>query len=88
MILKSGFSILYFSRLLTLTWQKEKRVSEDEMAGWYHRCNGQELGQTPGDGEEQGCLACDSPWGCKESDTNGPLNTHTHHLYIGKAWVI
>ena len=32
--------------------QKEKRVSEDEMAGWYHKCNGHELGQTPGDGEE------------------------------------
>ena len=69
MILKSGFSILYFSRLLTLKWQKEKRVSEDEMAGWYHRCNGHELGQTPGDGEEQGSLGCCSPWGHKELDT-------------------
>ena len=25
---------------------KEKRVSEDEMTGWHHRCNGHELGQT------------------------------------------
>ena len=33
--------------------QKEKRVSEDEMAGWHHRCNEHELGQTPGDGEGQ-----------------------------------
>ena len=31
--------------------QKEKRVSEDEMAGWHHRCNGHELGQISGDGE-------------------------------------
>ena len=31
--------------------QKEKRVSEDEMARWHHRCNGHELGQTLGDGE-------------------------------------
>ena len=23
------------------------------MAGWHHRCNGHELGQTPGDGEGQ-----------------------------------
>ena len=38
--------------------QKEKRVSEDEMAGWHHRCNGHELGQTLGDGEGQGSLAC------------------------------
>ena len=27
--------------------QKEKRASEDEMAGWHHQCNGHELGQTP-----------------------------------------
>ena len=27
------------------------------------------LGQTPGDGEGQGRLACCSPWGGKESDT-------------------
>ena len=25
--------------------QKEKRVSEDEMAGWHHRCSGPELGK-------------------------------------------
>ena len=30
---------------------KEKTVSEDEMAGWYHQCNGHKLGQTLGDGE-------------------------------------
>ena len=28
------------------------------MIGWHHRFNGHELGQTPGDGEEQGSLAC------------------------------
>ena len=26
------------------------------MAGWHHRCNGHELGQTPEDGEGQGGL--------------------------------
>ena len=41
--------------------QKEKRVSENEMAGWYHQCNEHELGQTLGDGEGQGGLACCSP---------------------------
>ena len=30
--------------------QKEKRASEDEMAGWHHWGNGHELGQTLGDG--------------------------------------
>ena len=43
--------------------QKEKRASEDEMVGWHHWCNGHELGQTSGDGEGQGGLACFSPWG-------------------------
>ena len=30
--------------------------------------SGHEFEQTLGDGEEQGSLACCSPWGCKESD--------------------
>ena len=50
------------------------RASEDEMAGWHQWCNGHELGQTPGDGEGQGGLACWSPWGCKQSDTTEQLN--------------
>ena len=37
--------------------QKQKKASEDDMAGWHHRCNGHELGQTSGDGEGQGGLA-------------------------------
>ena len=37
---------------------RKKRVSEDEMAGWHHRCNEHELGQTLGDGEGQGGQAC------------------------------
>ena len=46
-------------------------MSEDEIAGWHHRYNGHELGQTLGDGEGKGGLSCCSPWGCKESDTTG-----------------
>ena len=58
--------------------QKEKRVSEDEIAGWHHQCNGHELGRTLGDGEGQGGLACcqGCPWVCKESDTTGQLNNN------------
>ena len=37
------------------------RASEDEMAGRHHLCNGHVLGQTLGDGEGQGSLACCSP---------------------------
>ena len=49
--------------------QEEKGTTEDEMAGWHHQCNGYELGQTSGDGEGQGGLACCSLWGRRESDT-------------------
>ena len=42
------------------------------MAGWHHRCNGHELGQTNSEGQRG--LACYSPWGRKESDTTGRLN--------------
>ena len=44
-------------------------VTEDEMFGWHRRFNVHELGQTPGDSEEQGGLACCIPYSCKESDT-------------------
>ena len=44
-------------------------MTEDEMVGWHHRLNGYELGQTLGNGEGQGSLACCSPRGCKESET-------------------
>ena len=37
-------------------------VTEDKMVGWHWQCNECELGQTPGDGEGQGSLACFSPW--------------------------
>ena len=48
--------------------QKEKRAAECEMVGGHHQFSGHELGQTPGDGEGQGSLACYSPWACKESN--------------------
>ena len=54
--------------------QKEKRASENGMAGWHLWCNGHELGQTLGDDEGQRGLTCYSPWGRKEWDTTGLLN--------------
>ena len=63
--------------------QKEKRASEDEMAGWHHQCNGHELGQSSGDGGGQGSLSCCSPLGCKELDTAGWLNSDSNHLVLG-----
>ena len=37
--------------------------------------NEHEFEQALGDGEGQGCLACCSPWGRKESDTTEQLNS-------------
>ena len=50
-------------------WRKEKGTTEDEMVGWYHRLNGHDFEQTPGDSEGQGSLVCCNSWGQKESDT-------------------
>ena len=60
--------------------QKEKRASEDEMAGWHHQCNGHEFGQISGYGEGQGGLACYGPRVHKELDTTGWLNNKRHIL--------
>ena len=57
---------------------RRRRVkrTEDEMVGWHHLLNGHEFEQALGDGEGQGCLACCSPRGCKESDTTEQFNNN------------
>ena len=45
--------------------QEEKGTTENQMTGWFHRLNGYELEQAPGDGEGQKSSACCSPWGCR-----------------------
>ena len=45
-------------------------MTEGETAGWLHQLNGHESEQVPGVGDGQGSLACCSPWGCQELDTN------------------
>ena len=63
--------------------QKEKRVSEDEMAGRQHWWNEHELGQTPGNGEGQGGLTCCSLWGHKvRHDWVTDSNVHYVHMYL------
>ena len=62
-------------------------VSEDETAGQHHQCNGRELGQTSGDGEGRGGLACCSPRGCKQLDMNGWLkNSNILLLTFFQIW--
>ena len=74
---------------MTRQWfMKEKRASEDEMAGWHHHCNGHELGETSGDDEGQGGLVCCCTWGCKESDTTGWLNNTERHMGFSGGSVV
>ena len=69
--------------------QEEKGTTENQMTGWFHRLNGYELEQAPGDGEGQESLACCSPWGCKESDMTAQLNwtdwLKEHYVYRKKV---
>ena len=45
--------------------QEEKGMTEDEVVGWHHQLDGHEFEQALGVGDEQGSLACYSPWGAK-----------------------
>ena len=65
--------------------QEEKGTTEDEMAGWHHRLDGHEFEQTLRDSEGQGSLACCSPWGHKESDTNELLNNNNIKFFQQKS---
>ena len=73
-------------------------MTENEMVGWHHRCNGHEFEKALGVGDGQGSLAYCSPWGCKVSDmterlknnncfyfclvSSGVLFTMSHHSKI------
>ena len=59
-------------------WGEKEKASEDEMVVQHHQCNGQELGQTSGDGKGQGGLLCRSQRGSKESGTTGWLNNNSN----------
>ena len=65
-------------------WGQEKRMTEDEMAGWHHRLNAHEFGWTLGVGDGQGGLACCNSWGQKSwtwlsdwTELNIPLYIYT-----------
>ena len=62
--------------------REEEGTSEDEMAVWYHRLNGQGFGWTPGVGDGQGGLACCGSWGHKESDITEQLNWTELYLIL------
>ena len=54
------------------------------MVGRHYRLNGHEFEQALGDGEEQGTLACCSPWGHKESNTTERLNNSNRMSDVNK----
>ena len=54
--------------------QEEKGMTEGEMVGWHHRCDGHEFEWVSGVGDGQGSLACFSPWDSKELDMTEWLN--------------
>ena len=54
--------------------QEEKGTTEDELVGCHHWLDGHEFEQDLGAGDEQGSLACCSPWDLKESDMTERLN--------------
>ena len=56
--------------ILGKTEGRRRRGRQDEMVGWHHQLNAHEFEQALGAGDGQGSLACCSPWGHKESDTN------------------
>ena len=54
--------------------QEEKGTTEDEVVGWHHQLDGCEFEWALELGDEQGSLACCSPWDHKESDTTECLD--------------
>ena len=54
--------------------QEQKGMTEDEMVGWHHWLTGRECEQALRVGDEQGSLACCSPWGHKKLDMTEQLN--------------
>ena len=86
--LKLKLKVQYFGHLMQRTDSFEKTLmlgkieggkrrglTEDEMVEWHHRLDGHEFNKQPlGIGDGQGCLACCSPWGHKESDMTEKLN--------------
>ena len=58
---------------------RRRRGWQRMMVGWHHQLDRHEFEQTPGVGDEQGSLACCSPWGHQESNMTEQLN---HRLML------
>ena len=66
-------------------WKREeKQMTEDEMVGWHHRCNGREFEWALGVGDGQGGLACCSP--CHDSATELMLVPRLWQIFQETTW--
>ena len=61
-------------------------MTEGEMVGWHHQPSGHEFEKALGVSDEEGSLACCSPWGCKELDMTEQLNKTTTTRQKGRGW--
>ena len=68
--------------MLGKTEGRRRRGRQDEIVGWHHWLNGQEVEQTLGDDEGQGSLVCCSPWGCRVGHV---LLIEEQHVLLGGA---
>ena len=67
--------------------QEEKGTTENEMVRWHHWLDRHEFEQASGVGDGQGCLACCSSWGLKESYTTEWLNwTDLYYPLVFLVW--
>ena len=55
--------------LYQLSYKESPSPTRWTSVWWHHQLDGHEFEQAPGVSDEQGSLACCSPWGHKESDT-------------------
>ena len=53
---------------------RRRRGQQSKMVGWHHWLDGHEFELAVRAGDEQGSLACCSPWGHGESDMTEQLN--------------
>ena len=64
-------------------WE-EKETTEDDMVGWHRWLNGHDFEQAPDVGDEQGSLACCSPWGHRVGhDWMTELNSPGSYCHYG-----
>ena len=72
-VMRRTYSLEKTLMLGKIEWEG-KGMTEDEMVGWHHWLDGNEIGWTLGVGDRQGGLVCCGPWGRKESDMTEQMN--------------